>query len=220
MSDPVGLGKTKSNVKSSSKSKSMTSTRRQLALFGQPLVLHGEDAAAYQKLLARIREAKRPADFIDEVYIDDVISSQWDAMRLRRLKLGLIKACELKALEAFLEQNLDYDLYSDYFADDLAEALQDELGEEQADFARSLARKCARNEPDALAELEKILPTETPQNQSYIDLLGAVTRKPNMDSILNDARSRKVSEVIQDYTRAKPAAVKLIAACWSRPARA
>src|SRR6516164_3804273 len=179
MSDRVGLGKTESNVKSSSKSKSMTSTRRQLALFGQPLVLHGEDAAAYQKLLARIREAKRPADFIDEVYIDDVISSQWDAMRLRRLKLGLIKACELKALEAFLEQNLDYDLYSD----DLAEAPQDELGEEQADFARSLARKCARNEPDALAELEKILPTETPQNQSYIDLLGAVTRKPNMDSI-------------------------------------
>jgi hypothetical protein len=47
---------------------------QRLALFGPPLLIAGEDAAAYDQLLARICAAVRPVDIIDEMFIADVVS--------------------------------------------------------------------------------------------------------------------------------------------------
>jgi len=60
--------------KTGSKSKSMTSAPGRLTLIGQSRLLEGEDAAAYDELLARIRAAVTPVDVIDEMFIIDVAS--------------------------------------------------------------------------------------------------------------------------------------------------
>ena len=130
---------------------------QRLALFGPPPLIEGEDAAAYDQLLARICAAVKPVDIIDEIFIADVVSLEWEVLRLRRLKWSLIRAPALEALENFLGENLDYDLYSEHFADDLAEILQDNLPEDQVNSAQTLAHECARNEADAVDKVKKIL---------------------------------------------------------------
>ena len=167
---------------------------QRLALFGPPPLIEGEDAAAYDQLLARICAAVKPVDIIDEIFIADVVPSEWEVLRLRRLKWSLIRARGLEALEDFLRENLDYDLYSEDFADDLAEILQDNLPEDQAEDAQTLARKCARNEPDAVDKVDEIL--------AGIGL--------NMDQVLDDAKGRKAKELVQEYVRREPDAVTLV----------
>jgi hypothetical protein len=44
---------------------------QRLAVFGPPLLLGGEDAAAYDQLLARFCAAVKPADVIDEMLAAD-----------------------------------------------------------------------------------------------------------------------------------------------------
>jgi hypothetical protein len=163
-------------------------------LFGQPLLLAGEDAAAYDQLLARICAVVKPVDIIDEIFIADVVSLEWEVVRWRRLKWSLLQARGLKALEGFLTQHLDYDLYAQHFADDLAEILQDNVAKEQAEDARTLARKCARNEPDADDEVNELL--------AGIGM--------DMDDILNGAEGRKVKELVQEYVRREPDTVTLV----------
>ena len=167
---------------------------QRLALFGPPPLIEGEDAAAYDQLLARICAAVKPVDIIDEMFIADVVPSEWEVLRLRRLKWSLIRARALEALEDFLGENLDYDLYSEDFADDLAEILQDNLPEDQVDSAQTLAHECARNEADAVDKVKKIL--------AGIGL--------NMDQVLDDAKGRKAKELVQEYVRREPDAVTLV----------
>jgi hypothetical protein len=64
--------------KAKSKSKSMTpAPARRFRLFDEPQVLEGEDPAAYNELLARICDAIKPVDTIEEMFIADVVSSEW-----------------------------------------------------------------------------------------------------------------------------------------------
>jgi len=59
---------------------------QRLAGFGPPLVLDGEDAAAYDELFARVYAAVKPADVIDEMLIADIVALEWEVLRWRRLK--------------------------------------------------------------------------------------------------------------------------------------
>ena len=161
---------------------------QRFALFGPPPLLEGEDAAAYDQLLARICEVVKPADVIDEMFTADVVSLEWEVLRWRRLKSSLIRARGLEALEGFLAGQLDYDLYSEHFADQLAEILQDNLPEDQVDSAQVLAREYARNEPDAVDKVNMIL-------------------RLNMTRVLDDAKGRKAKELVQEYVRREPDAV-------------
>jgi hypothetical protein len=133
----------------SKKSTSKAFSRR--SLFGPPPVLAGEDAAAYDELLGGVCAAIKPVDIIDEMFIADVVSLEWEVLRWRRLKWSLIRAGGLKALEDFLDKKLEYYLYGERFVDNLTQILQDNLAEDQAeDFARTLAQQCANNESDAV----------------------------------------------------------------------
>ena len=164
------------------------------ALFGPPPLLEGEDAAAYDQLLARICAAVKPLDIIDEMFIADVVSLEWEVLRWRRLKSSLIRARGLKALEGFLAGKLDYDLYSEHFADRLAEILRDNFPEDQVEDAQTLARECARNEPDAHDKVNELL----------------AGTSLDMDEILDDAKGHKAKELVQEYVGRKPGAVTLI----------
>jgi hypothetical protein len=124
---------------------------QRLALFGPPPLIEGEDAAAYDRLVARIVAAVKPVDVIDEMFTADVVFLEWEVLRLRRLKWSLIRARGFKALEDFMGENLEDDLYSETLADDLREIFQDNLPEDQSEDAQKLARECAQNKADAVA---------------------------------------------------------------------
>jgi len=44
----------------------------------------------------------KPVDVIEEMFTNDAVASEWEVLRWRRLKLSLIRARALKALEGFL----------------------------------------------------------------------------------------------------------------------
>jgi hypothetical protein len=193
MSKRAGLhskanSKTKSNISPLAKVQGLT-------LFGSPqLLLHGEDAAAYDQLLGRFCAAIKPVDIIDEMLIDDAVSLEWDVLRWRRLKSSLMRTHEFKTLEQFLSTNLDYDQYWKFFEEDLTEILQDNLKDQSDDDAQTLAHKCAQNDLDADDKVNQIL--------AAIDL--------DIDAVLKIAKARKAKELTHDYVRRKPAAIKLI----------
>jgi hypothetical protein len=110
------------------------------------------------------------------------------------LKLSLIRARGLRALEEFFATNLDYDLYSECFADDLAEILQSNLPEDQAASAQTMARQYVGDELDAIEKVDRVL--------DRIDL--------DLGEIRRDARARKAKELVQEYVRSEPDAVALI----------
>src|SRR5215469_5798437 len=186
--------------KANSKTKSNTSPLAKvqgLMLFGSsPLLIPGEDDDAYHEFFSRVRTAINPVDIIDEMFIADVVSLEWEVLRWRRLKSSLMRTRGLEALEQFLGQHLDYcDHYQTHFEQDLAEILQDNLVEGQTEVdAQSLAHKCAEIERDAVDKVHQIL-----------DRINLDTNK-----ILERARARKAEELAQDYLQRKPGAIKLI----------
>jgi len=168
------------------KSKSITAAPTRLSLFGQPQLLEGEDAAAYDELLARLQAAVTPLDIIDEMFISDVASLEWEVLRWRRLKL--IRAAGFEALKKFLREKLDYSLYSDRFAHNLTDLLEENLPEdEEEDLAQTLAQQCARNESGAVDKVNEI-----------------------MDRLLNRAQADRAEELAQNYMRGKGDATTIV----------
>ncbi len=163
-------------------------------LLRQPLLLEGEDGAAYEELFRRMYAAVKPVDIIDEMFVADIASLEWDVLRYRRLKSSLIQTSGVKALQHFLTKHLEYELYSEYFEDDLTEVLQEILPKDQAEAAQTLAGEVARNDPDAVKEVERVL-----DSSSW-----------RISGILEGAQARRAKELVQSYARREPAAVTLI----------
>ena len=182
---PNANSKTKSNISPLAK------------VQGLPLLLPGEDDDAYHEFFSRVRTAVNPVDIIDEMFVADVVSLEWEVLRWRRLKSNLMQTRGLEALGQFLRAHLDYYVhYQKYFEQDLAEILQDNLAEDQSESdAQTLAHKCAHDEPDADDKVNQIL---------------ARTTNPDIDDILKSARARKAEELAQEYLQRKPGAIKLI----------
>jgi hypothetical protein len=169
---------------------SVSERAQRLALFGPPLLIEGEDAAAYDQLLDRICAAVKPVDIIDEMFTADVVSLEWEVLRFRRLKWCLIRANALEALENFLG---GYDLSSGKdFEDDIAAILR--INIPQAEDAQTLARKYTRNEPEAVDKVKKIL--------TSVGL--------SKNQVLDYARRRKAKGLVQKYVRREPDAVTLV----------
>ena len=72
------------------------------ALVGPPPLLEGEDAAAYNELLARITAAVKPADILEEIWVSDVVNLSWDVTRWRRLQQHLITASTHLGVQAVI----------------------------------------------------------------------------------------------------------------------
>jgi hypothetical protein len=181
------------NQKADSKSRSLARAPEPSALFGEPQLLEGEDAATYRELLARIRRAINPIDIIDEMFIAEIAALEWEVLRWRRLKTSLIRAHGLQALENFLRETLECDMYSDRFVDDLREIVQKKLPKHQPkDLAERLAHEYAPDELEA-AELE------------VLDNFGV-----DLDQILKDAKIHKAKDLVQQYVQHESDAVRLV----------
>jgi hypothetical protein len=178
-----------------SPSMSVTPNPGRLALFGEPQLLEGEDAAAYAELLARIRAAAEPADTIDEMFVADAVALEWEVLRWRRLKVNLIRARCLAVLTRFLTANFDFDLYRDEFVEDLAEVLQDNIPTpHEADLPHTLAQKYVEDEPRSVDQVNRIL------DGIHFD----------WDRFNVNLRQAKAKELVQEYAQGKRAAVKRI----------
>jgi hypothetical protein len=180
-------------AKSKSISLSGPSTSRE-PLIGKPLLLDGEDAAAYERFSALINATVQPIDTIERVFVDDIVSLEWEVLRWRRLKCGFIQTLGLKALKERLVRDLDYAQYSEYYVEDLAEILEENLSESDVESAEAMAKEYAQNKPNAVDRVDKILSG-----------IGTDTQQ-----VANQAQARKAEELVQEYGRREPATITLV----------
>jgi hypothetical protein len=165
-------------------------------LFGPPPLLAGEDVDAYNELFRRVWEAVRPVDVIDEMLVADVVPLEWEVLRWRRFKAGLLRRRELRMIREFLNDlELEYYLYGEHFENDLRQVLQDNLDEDQGEHvAQTLAHDFAHNKSEAVGEVNKIL------DRAGLDV----------DEILSRAEARKAEELADGYARREPGTLNLI----------
>ncbi|MBX9846593.1 MAG: hypothetical protein K2Z80_32770 [Xanthobacteraceae bacterium] len=78
-----------------------TSTRRPLADH-RPLFA-GEDAAAYDSLLGRVSDVVKPADVLEEIWLQDVVDLSWEVARLRRTKAEFLNSSAHRGLRKVLD---------------------------------------------------------------------------------------------------------------------
>lgn len=75
-----------------SKNASVSKSKRLslLSLFGPPPLLYGEDEAAYDEMIARASAAVEPKDFIEEIWVRDLVDAAWNIIRFRRIKAAVL----------------------------------------------------------------------------------------------------------------------------------
>jgi hypothetical protein len=73
------------------------------AMFGPPPLVTGEDPAAYQEFFDRISGAVKPKDFLEEIWVRDVVDLTWDCLRMRRLKASLLTSATDEGRNACVE---------------------------------------------------------------------------------------------------------------------
>jgi hypothetical protein len=74
-------------------------------------LLPGEQEAEYAAHVARIVAVAKPRDAIEEILTRDVIDLTWEILRLRRMKVGLLRASVGSGIERVM-RSLGYDLIS------------------------------------------------------------------------------------------------------------
>jgi hypothetical protein len=141
------------------------------AFCGPPPLIPGEDRTAYEELLARMTEAVRPANIIDEFSVRNLVYLVWDVLRLRRLKAKYLEAAAYKGLEKIIRHRREEELV--YF-----------------DHAGGLARRWARQEPDAAKEVNEILA----KNGLTMDSVMAQRLVLNLDKIERIDRMSALAE--------------------------
>jgi hypothetical protein len=167
---------------------------QRLALFGPPPLIEGEDAAAYDQLLVRICAAVRSIDIIDEIFIADVVHSEWEVLRWRRLKSSLIQARGRRVLQNFLEP-----IRKDWIQDEAFPASRlDMIREDQA--TKELVQAYARREPHAVTLVHRLL---TDAGASMDDLMAEalaeklddIERIDRLTSIAESRRNASLHEI-------------------------
>jgi hypothetical protein len=78
------------------------------SMFGPPPLVAGEDPAAYEELHSRISAAVKPKDFLEEIWVRDVVDLTWDSLRMRRLKASLLTSVRGQGLEALVRPVLGW----------------------------------------------------------------------------------------------------------------
>ncbi len=86
--------------------------------FGPPPLFVGEDPTQYEAMRDQISRAVGPLDFLEEIWVNDVIDLVWEAQRLRRLKAALLQARMHQSVETVLKPLMGKYGYSE--AQDLA----------------------------------------------------------------------------------------------------
>jgi hypothetical protein len=100
----------------SNKARAGLSKEESARFFGPPPLIAGEDQAQYEMMRDQISAAVRPLDFLEEIWVNDVVNLVWETQRLRRLRAALLLAAApegvdriLRASDPFFGQNVAAD---------------------------------------------------------------------------------------------------------------
>jgi hypothetical protein len=58
--------------------------------FGPPPLIEGEDRAAYEDYPAKTSAAVKPKDFLEEMWLQDIVDLTWEIRRMRHLKASFL----------------------------------------------------------------------------------------------------------------------------------
>ena len=75
-----------------------------LSIFGPLPLLEGEDAAAYDGLLARVSGAVKPSDIFEEIGEREIVDLIWESWRWRRCLTNLLTSATQKRLGPILQK--------------------------------------------------------------------------------------------------------------------
>jgi len=78
-------------------------TPDRLPIFGPPPLLAGENAAAYNDLLARVSGDLKPSDIFEEIWVREIVDLIWETLRWRRHLANVLAAAIPKVLERILK---------------------------------------------------------------------------------------------------------------------
>jgi hypothetical protein len=76
--------------------------------FGPPPLIAGEDQAQYEALRDRISAAVGPLNFLEDIWVNDVVNLGWETQRWRRLRAALLQAAALECFYKFFSHLPDY----------------------------------------------------------------------------------------------------------------
>jgi hypothetical protein len=77
-------------------------------IFGAPILLEGEDPAQYEALAGHFRASIKPRDFLEAMWVHEIISYTWESVRYRRAKTSLLRSSEYRGLQEVLTPLLTY----------------------------------------------------------------------------------------------------------------
>jgi hypothetical protein len=67
--------------------------------FGPPALIRAEDRGQYEALRDRISAAVGPLDFLEEIWVNDVVNRVWEELRLRRILRNVLNGDNEHVLE-------------------------------------------------------------------------------------------------------------------------
>ena len=77
-------------------------------LSAHPPLFAGEDAAAYDSLLGRASDVVKPADVLEEIWLQDVVDLSWEVGKLRRAKAEFLNSSAHRGLRKLLDALLGW----------------------------------------------------------------------------------------------------------------
>jgi hypothetical protein len=83
--------------------RNMTTNPARQPLSGNRPLFAGEDAAAYDSLLSRVSDVVKPADILEEIWLQDVVELSWEVTRLRRTKAEFLNSSAHRGLRKVLD---------------------------------------------------------------------------------------------------------------------
>ena len=140
------------------------------ALLGPRPLIDGEDGTDYDVILERMSADVAPVDFVEEIWVRNVVDLVWESIRLRHLKSQLLRAAAHEGLARVLTP------------------LRDWAG------ADRLSRKWALGEEEATAEVERLLG----RAGLTIDAVMAHTLAAHIDDVERIDRMATIAEARRD----------------------
>jgi hypothetical protein len=91
----------------SNKTRAGLSKEESARFFGPPPLIAGEDQAQYEAMRDQISAAVGPLDFLEEIWVNDVVNLVWEALRLRRLRAAQLQAAAPEGVYQILNRRVD-----------------------------------------------------------------------------------------------------------------
>jgi hypothetical protein len=89
------------------KARAGLSKEERARFFGPPPLIAGEDQAHYEALRDQISAAVGPLDFLEVIWVNEIVNLVWETLRLRRLGATFFNIAARRRLYEFLKPLLD-----------------------------------------------------------------------------------------------------------------